>query len=150
MSYYRAIPVPTESEEQQALFRWAAYESAAIPELKLLYHIPNEGKRSRATGGRMKAEGLKSGVPDICLPVARGGNHGLYIELKRTKNSSTSSAQLEWLENLMKQGYYACICKGWEAAKKEILKYLNLEKPGNGDNVILCDGLNAERRFQNE
>lgn len=79
-------PVPTESQEQQRLFQWARMESGRFPELELLYHIPNEGKRSRATGRRMVAEGLKKGVPDICLPVARGGSHGLYIELKRTKD----------------------------------------------------------------
>ena len=38
-----------------------------------------------ATGGRLRAEGLKSGVPDLCLPSAHGEYHGLYIEMKRTK-----------------------------------------------------------------
>ena len=62
---------PTESEEQQTLFRWAAMQCGKYPELALMFHIPNEGKRSWMTGGRMKAEGLKSGVPDIFLPVPR-------------------------------------------------------------------------------
>ena len=86
--------VPTESEEQQWLFKWAAYESAARSELKLLYHIPNEGKRSRATGGRLRAEGLKKGVPDVCLPVARGNCHGLYG--RRRLNSSSANGHL-WI-----------------------------------------------------
>ena len=68
-----ASPIPTESAEQQTLFQWARMQSGKYPELELLYHVPNEGKRSHKTGARMKAEGLKSGVPDICLPVARGG-----------------------------------------------------------------------------
>ena len=116
--------IPTESEEQQALFRWAAYEAGMYPELKLLYHVPNEGQRSRATGGRMKCEGLKSGVPDICLPVPRDGFHGLYIELKRTKGGRITVEQAEWLENLAAEGYYACICKGWEKASELIVQYL--------------------------
>ena len=78
-----ATPVPSESVEQQRLFLWARMQSGKYPCLTLMYHIPNEGKRSRATGGRLRAEGLKAGVPDICLPVACGGCHGLYIELKR-------------------------------------------------------------------
>lgn len=64
--------IPTESVEQQCLFRWAAFAQAAHPELRLLYHIPNEGERSKATGARLKREGLKPGVPDLYLP----GNEG--------------------------------------------------------------------------
>lgn len=75
------IPVPTESEEQQTLFRWAAMQCGKYPELALMFHVPNEGKRSKVVGGRMKAEGLKSGVPDIFLPVPRGEYHGLFIEI---------------------------------------------------------------------
>ena len=88
-----AIPVPTESAEQQALFMWAALQSAAYPELTLLYHIPNGGSRHKAEAGRLKAEGVKAGVPDLCLPVARGGFHGLYVELKRERGSRTSEEQ---------------------------------------------------------
>lgn len=80
-----AISVPTESVEQQCLFRWAAFQSGKYPELKLLYHVPNGGSRKKSEAGRFKAEGVKAGVPDLCLPVARGGYHGLYIELKRLK-----------------------------------------------------------------
>lgn len=36
--------IPTESEEQQTLFSWAALEcQRRHPELALLYHIPNGG-----------------------------------------------------------------------------------------------------------
>ena len=118
------IPSPTESQEQQALFRWAAYQRVKYPELDLLYHIPNEGKRSISAGGRMKAEGLKSGVPDICLPVAHGGFHGMYVELKRVNGGQTSANQKSWLAALIDRGYYAIICHGWESAAHEIVRYL--------------------------
>lgn len=85
--------VPTESEEQQTLFRWAAMQCGKYPELALMFHIPNEGKRSWMTGGRMKAEGLKSGVPDIFLPVPRGEFHGLFVEMKRTKGGTAYAPQ---------------------------------------------------------
>jgi hypothetical protein len=52
-SYHTATPVPTESVEQQRLFQWARMASGAHPELRLMYKIPNEGKRTRAGGGRM-------------------------------------------------------------------------------------------------
>ena len=122
--------IPTESAEQQWLFKWAAYESGAHPELELMYHIPNEGQRSRATGGRLRAEGLKKGVPDICLPVARMGFHGLYIELKRIKNGRATEEQRAWLKKLTAEGYLACICHGWQAAAEVITDYLNGKPKG--------------------
>lgn len=119
-----ASPEISESAEQQVLFRWARMMSGKHPELELLYHIPNEGKRSYKTGARMKAEGLKGGVPDICLPVARDGHHGLYIELKRIKNSRVTEEQLKWLENLARQGYVAAVCRGADEAIDLITRYL--------------------------
>lgn len=112
-----------ESIEQICLFRWAAYSSGAMPELKLLYHIPNGGKRDIATAKKLKAEGVKAGVPDICLPVARGKYHGLYIELKVGKNKTTENQDM-WLEALNKNGYYTDVCYGWEEASKVITDYL--------------------------
>lgn len=122
--YCDASPVPTESQEQQRLFQWARMEQGKYPELALLYHIPNEGKRSRTTGRRMVAEGLKKGVPDLCLPVARGGSHGLYIELKRTRDWKITQAQEEWMRDLMEQGYQVALCIGWEKAAEIIRDYL--------------------------
>lgn len=112
------------------MFRWAAYAAGNIPELKLLYHVPNEGQRSRATGGRLRAEGLKRGVPDICLPVARGKFHGLYIELKRVEGGRVSDAQREWIDRLNAQGNLACTCRGWDEARKTILEYLGRREDG--------------------
>lgn len=118
--------VPHESVEQQALFAWARLYTGKYPELNWMYHVPNEGKRSYSTGRRMRAEGLKSGVPDICLPVARGGYHGLYIELKRRKGGRVSDNQEMWLGALRDAGYMAIVCKGWEEASDKILRYLEL------------------------
>lgn len=115
-----------ESQEQQALFRWAAMMEGKYPELKLMYHVPNEGVRSKANGARLKAEGMKAGVPDVCLPCARCGYHGLYIELKAGSNKPTRS-QEEWIADLNGQGYYAVVCWGWESAQKVIMMYLTGE-----------------------
>lgn len=89
-----------------------------------MYHIPNGGKRGRAEAIRFKAEGVKAGVPDICLPVARGAWHGLYIELKRREGGRVSTEQAEWIEVLIRQGYQAAVCRGWEEAKETIMNYL--------------------------
>ncbi len=114
----------TESQEQQLLFEWAALSAGRWPELALMYHIPNGGSRSKSEAGRFRAEGVKAGVPDICLPVARGGYHGLYIELKRVKGGRVSTAQQGWIAALRDQGYYACVCKGWDDAAHVIKAYL--------------------------
>ena len=114
----------TESQQQQLLFEWAALSAGRWPELALMYHIPNGGSRSKSEAGRFRAEGVKAGVPDICLPVARGGYHGLYIELKRVKGGRVSTAQQGWIAALRDQGYCACVCKGWDDAAHVIKAYL--------------------------
>lgn len=122
------LPVPSESEEQQALFEWADRLVFKYPELTLLHHIPNEGKRSEFYGAKLKKEGMKQGVPDIHLPVARGEYNSLYIELKRTEGSVTTEAQKTWQKLLRKYGNAAYICYGWEEAAKCIEEYLKISE----------------------
>lgn len=113
--------IPLETEEQQALFQWVSYQVKQYPELELLYHISNEGKRNPR---RAKAEGIKAGVPDLCLPVPRGKHHGLYIEMKRRKGGQITKDQTRWMDSLRQQGYAVACCKGWEPAAKFLLDYL--------------------------
>lgn len=115
---------PTEAEEQSALFQWAGLMKGKHPELSLLHHIPNGGYRNKQEAANLKREGVKAGVPDICLPVARQGCHGLYIELKRKKGGRISPTQACWMERLKKQGYQVAVCYGWVEAKNIILRYL--------------------------
>ena len=121
---YTPLTVPLEDTEQRIIFQWAAMETAARPELGLLYAIPNGGKRAIKTAIALKAQGVKSGVPDMCLPVARGGYHGLYIELKRQKGGVVSETQKSWRTALAKQGYKAVVCKGADEAIGTIKEYL--------------------------
>lgn len=117
---------PTESAEQQALFEWAAWAASRFPGLNLMFHIPNGGMRSQSEAKRFKAEGVKAGIPDIFLPVARGKYHGLFIELKRA-GGRVSPAQTYILEELTNQGYWAALCYGFDAARDVIEKYYLLE-----------------------
>ena len=114
-----------EENEQAALFRWASYAQTQYEELKLMYHVPNEGKRSAVTGARMKQAGLKSGVPDVCLPTAHGGYVGLYIEMKVKPNKPTEN-QKQWLRALREAGHFTAVCYTWEEAKNLIEEYLGL------------------------
>lgn len=111
----------SEHAHQVALFMWA--QQSGIAELKLMFAIPNGGLRDKRTATRLKAEGVKSGVPDIFLPVARKECWGLFIELKKP-GGRVSEEQYEWIYELRKQGYGAAVCVGWEAARDVILQYL--------------------------
>ena len=96
----------SEITEQIKLFNWARSVREFIPELKLLHHIPNEGKRTN--GALLKAAGMVSGVPDLSLPVARRGFNGLYIEMKFGNNKPTKD-QVEFMDMLKDQGYKTAV-----------------------------------------
>jgi len=117
----------TENQHQTALFKWTRQPKirSALPELKLLFHIKNETKEGPAQVAVDRAMGVKKGVPDLCLPVARGKYHALYIEMK-TEKGRTTQEQDWWIEALGEEGACACVCRGWEAAAKVLQWYLSL------------------------
>ena len=121
-----AKPTPTEHEEQVALFRWAAANEGAMPELGLLFAIPNGGYRPMATAAMLHEEGVRAGVPDCCLPVARGRFHSCWLELKRADRSNHATpAQQEWIERLRSYGHMTAVCYGADEAVEVITGYLN-------------------------
>lgn len=115
---------PSESSQQKALFAFAALNVNRYPELKWLFAIPNGGRRDAITGARMRAEGVKRGVPDILLPVRRNAWAGLWLELKIASGGKLSPEQAEWIAHLKSQGYAVMICKGYEEAKDCLIRYL--------------------------
>lgn len=129
--------VMSEDGHQVVLFQWAALAKGKYPELAWLYAVPNGGLRSKAVAGKLKAQGVKSGVPDIQLDVARQGFHGLRIELKvpevkavpgitkRKPPGRTSTEQDAWLEQLRAQGYRAEVAHGWSDAMEILVDYLS-------------------------
>lgn len=119
-------PVPTEHEEQVALFQWAEMAQAEHPELALLFAVPNGGYRPMATAAQLKAEGVRSGVPDVCLPVARGRWHSLWLELKRANRTNhPTPAQVEWIERLRTYGHMVAVAYGAQEAIDAITTYLD-------------------------
>lgn len=113
----------SEHDEQAALFEWAALEQARFPELRWMFAIPNGGHRHLAVARKMKAEGAKAGVLDICLPVPRAGQHGLFLEMKYGRNKLTKE-QREWLDFLVEQGYRVEVAYSWLEARDYVLAYL--------------------------
>jgi VRR-NUC domain len=117
--------IPTESEEQKALIVWWSFVHAtfSVPETVLMA-CPAQAARSIRGGARVKAEGYRAGTPDLFLAVARGDQHGLFIEMKRRDGGSLAESQKLMLSDLSPQGYAVAVCHGALAAKETILKYL--------------------------
>ena len=118
----KAVMRPTEDGEQEVVVRYC--ELRRIP----VVHIPNEGKRSAAYAAQMKRMGLAKGFPDLFIPVAVSGFHGLFIELKRDRKARATDTQKAWLEYLNKEGYRAAVCHGSEEAMREIENYFGGRK----------------------
>ncbi|MDD1966967.1 VRR-NUC domain-containing protein [Pseudomonas putida] len=124
----RAKPIDREGLEQAALMREIAL---ALPEVaELIYHVPNGGHRHKATAGRLKEQGVKAGIPDLVLPMARGGYFGLYIEFKATppNDAAVSTSQHDCIRRLNEQGYLAIVCRGHFDAMEHLRAYLRLPK----------------------
>jgi len=127
----------SESLHQQTVVSWCHMLEPLHPELRWLYAVPNGGfLLGKAAAGRLKGEGLKTGVFDLGLDIARGGYHGLKIEMKvpasidktgkKTRPGTPSEEQLEWYQHYCNQGYRAEICHGFRPAIALIREYLGL------------------------
>ena len=114
----------TEAQEQEMLFQWAELKSGMYPDLRLMFHIPNGGKRDKVEAAHMKKQGVKSGVPDIFLPVPMWGWHGLFIEMKRADGGRLSKEQRRYIKELSDQDYNVQVCHGFDEASQVILDYL--------------------------
>lgn len=91
---------------------------------RLAYHVPNEGPRTKRFGGNLKRQGLVRGVPDIQVDVARGGYHGLRLELKVWPNNTTDD-QEEFHALLREQGYRVVVAYGITAVEEAMDMYFD-------------------------
>ncbi len=116
----------TESEHQRAVIRWSQQPKIRTkwPELALLFHVKNETAEGAKRVASDKAMGVKKGVPDLCLPVARGPYHGMWLEMKNERGR-VSDAQKWWIKKLGEQQYFAVVCYGWQEAVKVLEWYLD-------------------------
>ncbi len=121
----------SETAHQTALMAQAALHRKQYPQLKWLHAIPN------ANSHRMVGEGVRGGIPDVCLPFPKLMDSrpyfayaGLYIEMKvesrrKHKNGGLSDEQVECIAYLREVGYYVAVCYSWQEAWKVIEDYLN-------------------------
>jgi hypothetical protein len=144
------LPVPSEHDEQRLLidsllgplvkqadgsFERSGGMTVRWPELSMLYAVPNGGLRSKATAGKLRAEGVRSDVPDLCLPVVRGPWFGLYVEMKRQTGSYPKPSQRQYHLDLEAQGYAVFVAQGAAMALSLIVGYLHLPKQADAGGI---------------
>ena len=121
----------TEHSQQTALFMWACSpDNPYVELLKWMHAIPNGGKRSQATAAILKAEGVKRGIGDVFLPLARGDYHGLYLEMKRPRTSKRQAGTTSDVQDDFKAYCHAnlfgyAVCYTYADAKAMIISYVN-------------------------
>lgn len=127
----------TEHGNQMAVFQWIAIKGQWLyPELNLAFAVPSGGLRDKVTAAKLKSEGVKAGVSDVFLPVARRGYHGMWAELKRPeyrnrKNGGRTDEQIKFQEAMTAQGYYCVTCYGWFEMVSAFCAYLGNRNPND-------------------
>lgn len=119
----------TEHAHQRAFFQWLNFmqHTGQHPMARMAFAIPNGGKRDAITAGRLKAEGVKPGVPDVCYPVAVFTPDrkylSLWLELKKPAVGVVSAVQSDMAIDLRVCGHAVATCWGWRAARQAFLDY---------------------------
>jgi hypothetical protein len=136
----RAKPRELERRRQVALIKWVRAVQDAYPALKLLYTVPNGGFRNLYVAKKLKAEGVMAGVADLCLPAARRGYHGLYLEM-RSEEGVATKGQKAFLRNVLEEGYCAVIAHGVDEAQSALAWYIGItegEPPSVRQTTLIC------------
>lgn len=124
----------SEHDEQVRVFNILRLNEAVYPFLSFIFAIPNGGARHPAVAGKLKAEGVKRGVSDICLPFPTSARTmfqycGGYIEVKAGKNKATPE-QIAFLEFVRSQGYFGQVCTGADEVLDTIEEYCGIKLRG--------------------
>jgi len=132
-----------EHFDQVQVINWCELNKKLYPCLGFIYAIPNAGQRHPAVGAKMKAEGLKKGMLDLCLPwpkeISVGGGSvvldhpifhtcGLYIEMKAKPNGKLTPEQKEWIAYLLDVGYEVKVAWSADEAIGYLKEYVNPEE----------------------
>jgi len=152
----------TEHQIQSDYFNWVEVELypngvpvEALKGIELAHAIPNGGDRHVLVGAKLKKEGARKGVPDVYIPVPRGGFCGLAIEFKSlggtpvktpnlnkktdaeiveyfskkqklSKPGTPTEEQINRIERMQREGWCAVMCWSAEAAKRVTIGYLGM------------------------
>ena len=115
----------SEAQDQAAVIEWAYYNRAKWNELDLLKGDMQGVRLNIGQAVKAKAQGGVKGWPDLQLPVARGGYHALFIEMKAGKNKC-SPDQLFIHARLRGEGNHVVVAYGAGEAIAVITEYLEM------------------------
>lgn len=111
-------PTRPEEDEQRAVAQYLDMRRDLV-----WCHVPNGGLRNAIVAKKLKAQGVKPGVPDILIfdPTRRGKHSdgefvGCAIELKRRVGGRVSDAQDDWIIKLTQRGWICTVCFGSDEA----------------------------------
>src|SRR5262245_17002036 len=79
-------------------------------------------RRDLYVAKKLKSEGVMAGVADLCLPAARRGYHGLYLEMKSEEGIATKE-QKAFLRSVLEESYCAVIGHGVDEARRAGMVY---------------------------
>ena len=125
---------PSEYESQCAYIEWVRVMENRHTDLQRLFAVPNGENRHPVTGARLKRAGVKPGVPDIILPVARGGYNLLAIELK-TSTGNLSPEQKRYIAAIRESGSCVAVCRSAAEAIEATIEYLRGRPWDNGETL---------------
>lgn len=111
-----------EDDIQAEFFRIAPLFVPNVPE-KLLYAVPNGGRRDKLEAVRLKRQGVKRGVADVILQVPRNGYGCLCMEFK-TGSGDQSAEQKEFQKQAESVGNKYVIVRSAMQAIEVIKEYL--------------------------
>lgn len=115
----------SESAIQRAFIDWCNAAEGTDWRLRLLFAVPNGGKRAIKTAITLQAEGLRKGVCDVMLPFPNGGHAGLAIEFK-SKRGVLSDDQKIYIADLVRGGWRVEVCRSSLAAIAIVKDYLGM------------------------
>lgn len=116
--------VPSEHAIQVAFVSACRLLEGQYPDLGLAFAVPNGGYRCKKTAALLAQEGVRPGVPDWLLPVARGRWIGCALEFKRPGSGRLSEAQAAYLPRLQAAGWRVTVQTDAAEALAEVLAYL--------------------------
>jgi hypothetical protein len=104
----------SETQEQNEVIAFCQGLGGNLyPCLRKIFHVPNGGKRTKIEASILNGMGVRAGMPDLLLPVARRGYIGLAIELKAYgKANDYTKVQRDRLIELADEGWLAVLSEG--------------------------------------
>lgn len=103
----RKAPTQWEHALQVGCLRWLHLQYPNV----IVWATPNGAWCGIKQATKLKAEGMVKGVPDLQIPMARKGFHGLFIEMKNGKKGVVSDEQHDMMVRLRNEGYQCAVCR---------------------------------------